>query len=88
MRNTCIQCSTAWWTERHDTGLTALLCAGDREYDAFVHKFGRRHRTIEEYWGRQQVFADNVRLIEEHNTGNTGNASHKCGPTGKKEPYV
>ena len=45
------------------------LCAGHPAYDAFVHKFGRRHRSPEEYWGRQQVFQDNKQLIEQHNAG-------------------
>ena len=48
-----------------------VCSAGDREYDAFVHKFGRRHRSLEEYHGRRQVFQDNARLITEHNSGNS-----------------
>ena len=48
--------------------------AGHGAYDAFVHKFGRRHCTAEEYWGRQQVFQDSIDLIQRHNAGG---ASHK-----------
>ncbi|KAK9812379.1 hypothetical protein WJX73_006336 [Symbiochloris irregularis] len=43
---------------------------GDAEYDAFVHRHGRRHRSEEEYQGRAQVFMDNQRMIEQHNAGN------------------
>ncbi|KAK9819683.1 hypothetical protein WJX72_001073 [[Myrmecia] bisecta] len=60
--------------QHRETGLTADLRRmlpnahyGDEAYDAFVHKFGRRHRTHEEYQGRSQVFQDSVRLIQELN---------------------
>ena len=52
-----------------------VCSTGDREYDAFVHKFGRRHRSLEEYRGRRQVFQDNARLIAEHNSGNSSHRS-------------
>lgn len=41
--------------------------AGDEEYDVFVLRHGRRHRSAEEYEGRRQVFQENKLKVLEWN---------------------
>ncbi|CAL8460756.1 g287 [Coccomyxa elongata] len=42
---------------------------GDEEYDVFVLRHGRRHRSAEEYEGRRQVYQDNKLKVQEWNAG-------------------
>ncbi len=39
-------------------------CVGDKLYDAFVHRHGRRHITRNEYEQRTQRFYENKQMIE------------------------
>lgn len=41
---------------------------GDKLYDAFVHRHGRRHVTRNEYEQRTHRFYENKQMIEEHNS--------------------
>lgn len=41
---------------------------GDKLYDAFVHRHGRRHTTRDEYDQRAQMFHKNRQMIENHNS--------------------
>ncbi|KAL3157264.1 hypothetical protein ABBQ38_001497 [Trebouxia sp. C0009 RCD-2024] len=41
--------------------------SGDKLYDAFVHRHGRRHATRNEYDQRSQRFHENKEMIKDHN---------------------
>jgi hypothetical protein len=43
-------------------------CPGDEEYDVFVLRHGRRHRSKEEYEGRRQIYLENKHKIQEWNS--------------------
>ena len=43
------------------------MCVGDSMYDAFAHKFGRRHTSGHDYASRKQIFYENKAHIDDHN---------------------
>ena len=48
----------------HNTLFLLNDIAGDKLYDAFVHRHGRRHVTRNEYHQRTQRFHENKQMIE------------------------
>ena len=53
------------------------MATGDEEYDVYVLRHGRRHRTAEEYEGRRQVYQENKVKVQEWNARSD---AHECAP--------
>lgn len=54
----------------HAASVLPSVHHGDPEYDAFMHKSGRRHASQEQYDGRRDTYHDNKQLVEACNAAN------------------